>query len=102
MFITSRGSGAHDHSNPELNDWFKSLKSRGQVSCCDGSDYKGIADPDWRSQDGRYQVRLKGEWRDVPESAVIDTPNKVGQAMVWPVEYGDELFIRCFMPGALA
>lgn len=91
---------AHDHSRPELDGWFKGLRSKGWTPCCDGSDQQGLADPDWDIKDGKYRVRLKGEWHDVPDDAIVDGPNKAGHAMVWPVEYADgSLHVRCFMPG---
>lgn len=102
LYVGMTGGIAHDHHNPEMDDWFKGLRSKAGAHCCNGSDYEGIADPDWQSKDGKYQVRLNGVWHDVPPDAVIDTPNKVGQAMVWPYEIEGQTFIRCFMPGALA
>lgn len=93
---------AHDHSRPDLDGWFKSLRSKGGIPCCDGSDALSVEDPDWRSQDGKYQVRLNGEWRDVPDEAVVTEPNKFGRTKVWPVTYEDgAVVIRCFMPGAM-
>lgn len=91
---------AHDHARPELNDWFKSLKSRAGTWCCDGSDGKRVDDVDWESKDGRYRVRIGGKWYDVPEGGVIDGPNKAGPAMVWPSEGYGGIEVRCFMPGA--
>jgi hypothetical protein len=93
---------AHDHHRPELDGWFKSLKSKSGVPCCDGSDYNGVEASDWRVKDRKYQVRFKGEWHDVPDEAVIEVPNRAGQAMIWPVEYGGKIHIRCFMPGTLS
>src|SRR4051812_35273779 len=61
---------AHDHSRPELNEWFDKLQS-GKGLCCSLSDGETVADPDWRTAHGHYQVRLDNEWIDVPEDAVI-------------------------------
>jgi hypothetical protein len=51
-----------------------------------------------------YQVRLEGKWWDVPPTAVVQSGNRVGPALVWPVYYGDHhkiaVLIRCFLPGA--
>ena len=92
---------AHDHDRPGLDAWFKSLESRAKAACCDGTDATRLDDVDWESRDGRYRVRIEGEWIDVPESAVVDGPNRAGPAMVWPVRGYMGLSIRCFMPGAM-
>src|SRR5580700_10992657 len=97
---------AHDHSRPELDHWFMSLQSKGKSPCCDGSDATRLDDVDWESRDGHYRVRLEGQWVDVPDSAVVNSPNRAGRTMVWPVYIsplggplrGD---IRCFMPGSM-
>lgn len=93
-------SAAHDHSRPDLNGWFKSLQSK-KGPCCDGSDYKRVENPDWEAKGGKYRVRLKGQWVDVPDEAVLSEPNKVGPPLVWPVEYPSGIQIRCFLPGAM-
>ena len=92
---------AHDHNNPSLNDWFKGLKSHGGFPCCDGSDAVHVSDPDWKSEDGHYAVKLDGEWIVVPDNAVIDEPNLAGPALVWPVKGYNGTWIRCFMPGTM-
>ena len=51
--LVSQISPAHDHSRPELNRWFDSLKS-GKGPCCSVADGLAIADPDWESKDGHY------------------------------------------------
>lgn len=95
------GALAHDHSRPELNNWFKGLSSK-RGPCCDGSDYKRVDDPDWERAQTGYRVRYKGQWLDVPPEAVLNEPNKMGFPMVWPVEWpGQPVFIRCFMPGSM-
>lgn len=91
----------HDHARPELAPWFKSLTSKAKDACCDGSDATRLDDVDWETKDGRYRVRIYGEWVDVPESAVIDGPNLAGPAMVWPLRGYMGLTIRCFMPGMM-
>ena len=95
---------AHDHSRPELNDWYKSLNS-GKGPCCDGSDFgNGTAvtldDPDWESRDGHYRVRIEGEWTDVDDSAVLNIPNRDGRAIVWFYHLNGHPAARCFIPGA--
>jgi hypothetical protein len=96
----SQYSQAHDHSRPDLNAWFDSLRS-GKGPCCSVADGTAIADADWESKSGHYRVRVEGEWYDVPEEAVITEPNRVGRTMVWPIKGWGGLTIRCFMPGSM-
>jgi hypothetical protein len=91
----------HDHNRPELGEWFKSLRSKGGAPCCDGSDAMSVESPDWDTKDGHYRVRLDGEWVDVPDEAVVDVPNRSGEAKVWPYT-GYQKGVRCFLPGSLA
>ena len=98
--LVSQLSYAHDHSRPDLNAWFDSLKS-GKGPCCSVADGTAIADADWESKSGHYRVRIEGEWYDVPEDAVITEPNRVGRTMVWPIKGWGGMTIRCFMPGAM-
>jgi len=98
--LVSQFSYAHDHSRPDLNAWFDSLKS-GKGPCCSVADGTAIADADWESTRGHYRVRIEGEWYDVPDDAVITEPNRVGRTMVWPIKGWGGMTIRCFMPGAM-
>src|SRR2546429_2427428 len=91
---------AHDPSHPELNGWFDKLAS-GRGLCCSLTDGVTVADPDWESRDGRYRVRLYGEWIDVPDDALITEPNRVCRTMVWPMLFNGEISVRCFMPGSM-
>jgi hypothetical protein len=93
---------AHLADRPELNHWAAGLKSEAGLPCCDGSDAEPIIDADWRAgADGHYQVRIEGEWVDVPNSAVVPGPNKYGRALVWGYWMLGEtkkFSVRCFMP----
>jgi len=107
MCLIGMAAQAHDHNRPELNEWFRSLHSKGGAPCCDAGDFdtgsaKRLDDIDWDSKDGHYRVRLNDKWVDVPDSAVVPGANRSGAAMVWPFYMDGELVgIRCFMPGAL-
>lgn len=92
---------SHDHSRPELDGWFKGLESRAKSPCCDGSDATRLDDVDWESKGGRYRVRIDGEWVEVPDSAVIDGPNRAGPTMVWPTWSNGMRAVRCFLPGSM-
>lgn len=81
-------------------EWWNSLAS-GKGLCCSFADGATVKDVDWDTHDGHYRVRLKGQWIDVPENALVTEPNRFGPAVVWP--YQDEenaTQIRCFLPGA--
>jgi hypothetical protein len=74
--------------------------------CCSGADGTALSDADWEVRDGHYRVRIKSQWWDVPEQAVIKEPNRAGRTMVWPFyewTLGKPLRIdiRRFMPGAM-
>jgi len=88
------------YANSPLKQWFDQLAS-GKGLCCSFADGFSVQDVDWDTQDGRYRVRLQGEWVVVPDAAVVNEPNRFGPAVVWP--YLDAMGatqIRCFMPGA--
>jgi len=96
---------AHDHSRPELDSWFESLKSD-KGPCCSNADGTALSDADWEVKDGHYRVRIKSQWWDVPDEAVIKKPNRAGRTMVWPfyswtVGKALRIDIRCFIPGAM-
>jgi hypothetical protein len=92
---------AHDRNRPDLDGWFMTLQNKTKSPCCDGSDAMRLDDVDWESRDGHYRVRLEGEWVDVPDDAVIGSPNRAGPTMVWPYRKDGKLNqIRCFMLGA--
>ncbi len=94
---------AHDdgrYANSPLKQWFDQLAS-GKGLCCSFADGVSVENVDWDTQDGRYRVRIKGQWFVVPDSAVVTEPNKFGPAVVWPYQAEDGTTqIRCFLPGA--
>lgn len=99
---------AHDKSHPVSTDmkaWFDTLQSR-KGPCCSDADGSVVKDSDWEARDGHYRVFLEGEWRDVPDEAVVTVPNLYGRTMVWPVYYNPmgspmTIMIRCFIPGSM-
>jgi hypothetical protein len=87
-------------ANSPLKPWFDRLAS-GKGLCCSFADAPTVQDVDCDTQDGRYGVRIYGQWIVVPDAAVVTEPNRFGPAVVWPYNdrYGNTQ-IRCFMPGA--
>jgi hypothetical protein len=68
---------------------------------CSFADGVSVEDVDWDSQDGRYRVRVQGQWIVVPDAALVTEPNRFGPAVVWPFLDGNGVMqIRCFLPGA--
>src|SRR5260370_41934511 len=57
------------YAGSPLKPWFDTLKS-GKGLCCSDADGFAVSDPDWESKDGRYRVRLEGEWIMVPDDAI--------------------------------
>jgi hypothetical protein len=103
--LMAQVSYAHDHSRPDLNAWFDSLKS-GKGPCCSDADGFALSDVDWESKDGHYRVRIEGQWWDVPDDAIIMEPNRAGRTMVWPIYNRGlggvlSITIRCFMAGSM-
>jgi hypothetical protein len=87
-------------SDSYLHTWFDHLMS-GRGFCCSFADGVTIQDVDWDTHDGKYRVRLHGEWVTVPEDAVITEPNLYGPAVIWPyMAFDGTLQVRCFLPGA--
>jgi hypothetical protein len=102
------GAGARDpggkyaQQDPKMHKWFEGLKS-GKGPCCSDADGTALSDVDWRSVDKtdvHYQVRIDGDWIDVPDEAVLTQPNLYGRTMVWPIRGYLGITIRCFIVGA--
>ncbi len=94
---------AHDdgrYANSLLKAWFDQLAS-GKGLCCSFADGVSVENVDWDTQNGRYRVRIQGQWLVVPDTAVVTEPNRIGPAVVWPYQDADGTTqIRCFLPGA--
>jgi hypothetical protein len=96
--VSARDDGRY--ANSPLKTWFDQLASKKGL-CCSFADGVSVEDVDWDSQDGRYRVRVGGQWIVVPDSAVVTEPNRFGPAVVWPYQDVDGTTqIRCFLPGA--
>jgi len=103
LLLVPRPLAAHDdgrYANSPLKPWFDHLASAKGL-CCSFADGVSVENVDWDTQNGRYRVRIQGQWFVVPDQAVVTEPNKFGPAVVWPYQDSDGVTqIRCFMPGA--
>jgi hypothetical protein len=101
VIVLAAGASAfgHDHQHSDRNGYLKSLHSRNKTWCCNGDDYDAFED--WETKGSSYRVKFRGQWFDVPDGAVIDGPNKVGEPMLWMNKGYSGLSVRCFMPGPL-
>lgn len=97
--VMARDNGRY--ANSPLKPWFDSLASKKGL-CCSVTDGRVVEDPDWTSKNGHYQVRIDGQWIDVPDGAVITQPNRAGRTMVWPLTGPSGTTIRCFLPGSMS
>src|SRR5271167_1726872 len=81
-FVSSGVSARDDgrYANEPLHAWFDQLAS-GKGLCCSFVDGVKVEDVDWQTADGHYQVRLHGQWIDVPETALVTEPNRFGPAV---------------------
>lgn len=89
--------------NETQMNWFKSVRSKQGILCCNIADGHPTA-MDHRV-DGYYipnPLNPSGEWLKVPpEALTIPATNPVGVATVWYVQNGVEsIHIRCFVPEA--
>jgi hypothetical protein len=96
--VSARDDGRY--ANEPLHAWFDQLAS-GKGLCCSFADGVKVEDVDWDTENGRYRVRLQGQWIVVPEAALVTEPNRFGPAVVWPyMDPEGSTQIRCFLPGA--
>ena len=93
-------NGQWGHVPKEIRDWFKSVKGKNGVSCCDISDGHLTS---FEIKDGRLHVPIKGELVPIPPEAILEhTPNPNGSSVVWYTEYAGKVFVRCFVFGPAA
>lgn len=94
--------GQYEGVDPKTRAWFKSVIAPSGVPCCDEADGHQVQ---WETTKDGYRAFIEGVWRPVPpEAVVIRNDNPTGNAVVWWVirdESRDDIFIRCFVPGAL-
>jgi hypothetical protein len=86
----------------DLDGWVQGLKNSSGIPCCENSEAHALNEPDWRvNSEGHYEVFIDNEWADVPDSAVVQGPNKYGRVLVWYTHSpGFPIYVRCFLPAA--
>jgi hypothetical protein len=81
--------------DPKLAPWFESLRQpKSGASCCSIADCRAA---DYRTSGNHYEVKLQGEWVQVPSEKILHRlDNPTGRAVVcWTPIVG----IMCFVPG---
>lgn len=139
LICLAAGAHARDdgrYAGSELKPWFDSLMDKTGGGCCADADGAVVKDVDWSVRgegqecrhtpalsfskpgeyEGHYCVRYKKSWWLVPDDAVVDGPNRLGPAIIWPIcsstrhvsgadtckdELSDLMFIRCFIAGSM-
>ncbi len=83
---------------PHVRQWFKSVKSKMGVPCCDIADGHRT---DFDIKGEHYWVPIDGNWMQVPPEAVVhNSGNPTGDAVVWYTKFPQSgVHIRCFVPG---
>jgi hypothetical protein len=96
---------------PEQLEFIKTRRNKEGVLCCDDGDgYQPDKDDiTWDMKSGKYRVKVRGDWLEVPDSAKLDEANIVERAIVWlapsfvnggvaPSQYPFSPIV-CFLPG---
>ncbi|MEH2543259.1 MULTISPECIES: hypothetical protein [unclassified Bradyrhizobium] len=63
-------------ANSPLKEWFNHHAS-GKTLCCSFADGYVVKDPEWKSSNGHYRVRIENEWVEVPDDAVISAAQQI-------------------------
>jgi hypothetical protein len=112
VMLVGAGRAAWGHGagfTAEENAWLERQRAVDTTKCCNDRDAHVGHAVDWRMVAGRYQVRIQGEWRDVPPGRLMqhnpaDPTPWPGQALLfWSpsphVPTGFHLW--CFFPEPL-
>lgn len=91
------------------NAWLDRQRAADGTKCCDYRDVHIGRAVEWRIVGGRYQVRIRDEWRDVPPGRVLqpipgDPGPFAGEALLFwsPAPHTAEGFhLWCFRPEPL-
>lgn len=93
-------NGQYEGVDPGLRAWFKSVRAKSGVPCCDISDGH-ITTWERMPDDDHYYVPIDGKlWQVPPEAVITETSHPTGETVVWYIRQGpDTYYIRCFVPG---
>jgi hypothetical protein len=91
--------GQYQYVRRGIKAWIENLTDHRGTPCCATAD--GAVPDVWEMGASHYRVKIYGEWLDVPNAAVIKSPNRLGHAVVWIDTSEDVMGVRCFLPGPL-
>jgi hypothetical protein len=82
------------------HDWYRLLRDRKGVSCCNGDPSHGDCRPAQARQDesGQWRVYLGGRWVPVPPQAVLDPALNRQPLHAHVCAHPDTNYIYCFLP----
>jgi hypothetical protein len=93
----ARDNGQFGNVPPDISAWFKSVRSKKGIPCCDIADGHRT---DYTTRGNTYRVPINDKWMEVPPEAVVENSgNPTGDAVVWYTEFNGNVYIRCFVPG---
>jgi hypothetical protein len=81
-------------------DAAKTEKTEKTATTAETTESRRTEGADFDMRGNRYWVPINGTWMPVPHEAVLTgVGNPVRDAVVWYSIYGDQVIIRCFVPG---
>jgi len=104
--LHARDTGELRHVSPDVKTWITTLTDDLGI-CCGG--LAGALRPqavNWNDDTNFYRVKVGDQWLFVPDEAIIKSPNRIGDAVVWLEYEGDILsgeltpLVRCFLPAS--
>lgn len=108
IFGLSMYARAHNqHFTDEENEWLNRQRAEDGTKCCDRHDtHVGVDHVTWRHRNGHYEVRIKGNWHQVPPGRLYrhkaDDPSPwPGEALLFYSDYGTTIHLWCFSPPSL-
>src|SRR5262249_23962883 len=83
--------GQFENVPDNVRSWFKSVKGKNGIPCCDISDGHRT---DYDVRENTYWVPIDGNWMQVPQDAVVNgAANPTGDAVVWYVNRAGNVII---------
>lgn len=91
--------GQYNDVSPDIRAWVNGLTDANGMGCCAASEGVPPDEVQWDTAGDHYRVRIGGTWIDVPETALITKPNRLGRAVAWIWWRDGKPVVRCFLPG---